>query len=67
MQKLLLDGINPCLFSPHFAFSHEGTQHNISHNAFQGSRNASNKSIIFLDFQYYFRSRFIENHNFFVF
>jgi hypothetical protein len=51
MQKLRFAIINPCLFSSHFAFSYEGTEHHINHNAFHGSRNASNKSIKFLNFQ----------------
>ncbi len=51
MQKPFLVGINPFLFSPRFAFSYEGAQHYISHNAFQGSRNSSNIIIKFPDFQ----------------
>ncbi len=41
------------LFSPHSAFSNESTQYYITHIAFQGSRNDSNKFIKFPDFQSY--------------
>ncbi len=51
MQNPFFAVINPYLFSPPFAFTHDYTQHHISHNASQGSRNASNRPIEFPDFQ----------------
>jgi hypothetical protein len=43
-----------CLFSPHFAFSYEGAEHHINHNAFHGLRNASNIIIKFRNLEPYF-------------
>ncbi len=53
MQKPLFAVIIPRPVSQRFAFSQEGTQHYISHNAFQGSRNSSNIIINFPDFHSY--------------
>ncbi len=53
MRKVTFAVIIPRLFSPHSAFSNESTQYYITHIAFQCSRNASNKSIKFPDFQSY--------------
>lgn len=39
MQKTLFAIIKPCLFSPYFGFSDEGTLYYNSHNTFQGLRN----------------------------
>ncbi len=51
MQKVTFAVAIQRLFSPHSAFSNESTQYYITHIAFQGSRNASNKSIEFHKFQ----------------
>ena len=53
MRKVLFAIINSRLYLPYFHFSDEGAQNYISHNASQGSRNASNKLIEFLDFLFY--------------